>query len=175
MTKLIYVDSENIPELICYDRRQVESVKRALARCYAIDLQAQAKILRSSYGRSLLHFFLPDSRVFVPFKLRENRIKGDARYGYINLNQIARLLPGERPAIILHGGSCLTLYSDIDSARLACFMGLEIQSDCFRHLEDPDNDLVHALAVIRSILNGQFPTIHTSPLRKSSIKFMPRN
>ncbi|MEQ8235197.1 MAG: hypothetical protein ABRQ23_00290 [Syntrophomonadaceae bacterium] len=172
---LVYIDEKNSPALTCYDRRQVESVKRALARCYAIDLQAQAKILRSSYGRYLLHFFLPDGRVFIPFKLRENRIKGDARYGYINLNQITRLLPGNPPAIMLHAGSRLTVYSDIDSARLAWFMGMEIQSDYFPYLEEPDHDLVNALAILRSLLNGQFSLVSSSIVRPASKIFSTRN
>lgn len=43
----------------------------------------------------MLHFYLTDGRVFVPFKLRESRISGDACYGYIELDQVARLIPGK--------------------------------------------------------------------------------
>lgn len=72
MTRLIFnVDGQKLVSSST-DPRQVESVKRALARCYAVDLQAQACILREKYHRRiLLHFYLPDGRVFVPFKLRK--------------------------------------------------------------------------------------------------------
>ena len=45
-TRLLYAVNEPDAEAEGCDRRQVENVKRALARCYAVDLKAQAKLLR---------------------------------------------------------------------------------------------------------------------------------
>ena len=127
MTRLIYQDPEADKTSSMIDPRQVESVKRALARFYAVDLRAQADILRRTYNRRIiLHFYLPDGRVFVPFKLRERRISGDACYGFVDIAHIARLVPGNKPYVLMRSGERLSLYSSISTARLAYFMGWEI-------------------------------------------------
>lgn len=98
MTRLIYQYSEAEKTSSVIDPRQVESVKRALARFYAVDLRAQADILRRTYNhRIILHFYLPDGRVFMPFKLRERRISGDACYGFVDIAHIARLVLAINP------------------------------------------------------------------------------
>ncbi|MEN6325999.1 MAG: hypothetical protein ABFD18_07315 [Syntrophomonas sp.] len=175
VTRVIYKlnGSETVASL--EDPRQVESVRRALARCYAVDLQAQANLLRNKYHRRiLLHFYLPDGRVFVPFKLRESRISGDACYGYIDIDQVARLVPGNESHVILKTGSRLPLYSNITTARLAYFMGLEILADFVSPQEDADLDLANALAVLRKVFAGE-PQHGREPSRRFRIKFLPRN
>lgn len=169
MTKIIYnSDGQKLVSSIT-DPRQVESVKRALARCYALDLQAQACLLREKYHRRiLLHFYLNDGRVFVPFKLREGKISGDACYGYIDIDQVARLVPGNAPHVKLMSGERLPLYSNITTARLAYFMGLEILSDYVGSHEDADLDLVNALAVLRKVFAGEL-----QPGRKPARRFHP--
>lgn len=156
MTRLIFNvdDQKSVSNSI--DPRQVESVKRALARCYAVDLSAQAGLLREKYHRRIiLHFYLTDGRVFVPFKLRASRISGDACYGYIDLDHVARLVPGNDPHIKLKSGDQLPLHSNITTARLAYFMGLEILSDCVDPHEDADLDLVNALALLRKVFASE--------------------
>lgn len=81
-----YSNSGSICRIICRspddghfysldESRLVESVKRALARCYALDLSAQAWILQKKYHRSPpLPFYFSDGRIFIPFKLRPSRI-----------------------------------------------------------------------------------------------------
>jgi hypothetical protein len=70
--------------------------------------------LREKYHRRiLLHFYLTDGRVFVPFKLRASRISGDACYGYIDLDQVARLVPSNDPHVKLKSGDRLPLYCNI--------------------------------------------------------------
>ncbi|HWP96380.1 MAG TPA: hypothetical protein VN426_05985 [Syntrophomonadaceae bacterium] len=173
VTQVIYKlnDSETFTSL--EDSRQVESVKRALARCYAVDLQAQACLLREKYHRRiLLHFHLPDGRVFVPFKLRESRISGDACYGYVDIDQVARLVPGYESYVMLKTGDQLPLYSNITTARLAYFMGLEILADCVGPQEDADLDLVNVLAVLRKVFAGE-PQPGRDPSRRFRVKFLP--
>lgn len=156
MTKLIYNSDGQTSFSSSIDPRQVETVKRALARCYAVDLSAQANLLREKYHRRiLLHFYLTDGRVFVPFKLRESKISGDACYGYIDIDQVARLVPGNDPYVKLKSGDRLPLFSNITTARLAYFMGLEILADCTSPDEDADLDLVNALAVLRKVFAGE--------------------
>ena len=165
VTRVIYQASGAADASISIDSRQVESVKRALARCYAIDLQAQAHLLRSKYHRRiLLHFYLPDGRVFVPFKLRESRIIGDACYGYIDIDQVARLIPGNESHVMLKNG---------DRLPLAYFMGLEILADCVSPQEDSDLDLVNALAVLRKVFAGE-PLPGRESSRHFRAKFLPR-
>jgi len=173
MTKLIFiVDGQKLVSS-SNDPRQVESVKRALARYYAVDLPAQACLLREKYHRRiLLHFYLTDGRVFVPFKLRESRISGDACYGYIDIDQVARLVPGNNPYVMLKSGDRIPLYSNITTARLAYFMGLEIMADCVSLHEDADLDLVNALAVLRKVFAGE-PQPVREPSRRFRVKFLP--
>jgi len=173
VTRVIYVSDCQGKYASTIDPRQVESVKRALARCYAVDLPAQAQLLREKYHRRiLLHFYLTDGRVFIPFKLRESRISGDACYGYIDIDQVARLVPGNEPYVKLKNGVGLSLYSNITTARLAYFMGLEILSDCVSPHEDADLDLVNALAVLRKVFAGE-PQPGRDPSRRFRVKFLP--
>lgn len=173
VTRIIYMSDLQGKYARTIDSRQVESVKRALARCYAVDLPAQACLLREKYHRRiLLHFYLSDGRVFVPFKLRESRISGDACYGYIDIDHVARLVPGNEPYIKLKNGAGLPLYSNITTARLAYFMGLEILSDCVSPHADADLDLVNALAVLRKVFAGE-PQPGREPCRQFRVKFLP--
>jgi len=59
VTRVIYLSDGQGKYASSIDPRQAESVKRALARCYAVDLQSQACLLREKYHRRiLLHFYL---------------------------------------------------------------------------------------------------------------------
>lgn len=152
MTRLICADPDPYPEPGSIDQRQVENVKRALARCYAVDLPAQARLLREKYSRRLpLHFYLPDGRVFAPFKLRELRVRGDASYGYVNLDQIERLVPGQPPRVLLRSGTCLPVFSKIETARLSVFFAMEIQAD-LAPPPDEGRSLAEAVEILRNLI-----------------------
>lgn len=137
------------------ESRSVESVKRHLARCYALDLGAQALLLRKDYQRSPpLPFYLCDGRIFVPFKLRLPKIAGDPSYGYIELGIIARVLPGEsgQCLILLSNGLSLPVFSQITTARLALYFGVEIQKNTFCPQPDPDQEILQAFRTLRRYL-----------------------
>lgn len=173
VTQIIYQEPGAAAAFSFIDLRQVESVKRALARCYALDLPAQASLLREKYlRRILLHFYLPDGRVFIPFKLRESRVSGDACYGYIELDQVARLVPGDVSYVQLKNDDRLPLFSNITTARLAYFMGLEIMADCAGPRQGEDLDFVNALAVLRKVFAGEAQLEHSSS-RRFRVKFLP--
>ena len=173
VTRLIYGSPDADQEACETDQRQVENVKRALARCYAVDLPAQGKLLRERYSRGLpLHFYLPDGRVFVPFKLRELRVQGDASYGYADLDQIERLVPGQPPRVLLRSGTCLPIFSNIQTARLSMFFAMEIKSDLV-----PPPDAGRSLAAAVEILRGLIicPTAADSPRPGMPLRFSDRN
>lgn len=173
VTRVIYQEPGAAATSSFVDQRQVESVKRALARCYAVDLTAQANLLRERYRRRiLLHFYLPDGRVFIPFKLRESRITGDASYGYIELDYVARLVPGDKSYVKLKSGDGLPLFSNITTARLAYFMGLEIMADYTGPRQYEDLDFVNALAVLRKVFAGEAQP-EQNPSRRFRVKFLP--
>jgi len=130
MTRIIYGSGDTDREAYSFESRQVENVKRSLARCYAVDLRAQAKLLRNRYARKLpLHFYLPDGRVFAAFKLRQPRIGGDASYGYVDLDRIERLIPGSQTEVQLRSGTRLPVFSTIRTARLSYLFALEVKRD----------------------------------------------
>ena len=173
VTRLIYGNSDEDREVCDSDQRQVENVKRALARCYAVDLSAQARLLRERYSRGLpLHFYLPDGRVFVPFKLRELRVPGDASYGYADLDQIERLVPGQPPRVLLRSGTCLPIFSNIQTARLAMFFALEIKSDLVPP-PDTGRSLTEAVEILRALISC--PTAADRPRPGLPRRFSNRN
>lgn len=91
----VYSEGANATEIICangnviIDYRRVETVVRVLLRCYAIDLQAQRQIVRNCAGRkSVLPFYLPRKRIFIPLKMRRSISSNDQVYGYVDLNYL---------------------------------------------------------------------------------------
>jgi len=158
----VYSEAGNTSRIICraaadghiysfQESRSVDGLKRILARCYALDLAAQARLLQRDYHRSPpLPFYFSDGRIFIPFKLRQARIPGDAPYGYIELGIIERIILGEKAKcqIILSNGEALPVFSQIATARLALYFGLEIQKDHFVQLPDPDQELLTAVKVL---------------------------
>lgn len=132
--------------------RSVESVKRHLARCYAIDLTAQALLIRRDYHRSPpLPFYLYDGRIFIPFKLRLPRIAGDPSYGYIEMGVISRVLPADdgHCRIVFTDGKSLPVFSQITTARLALYFGVEIQKNAFTPEPNPDQEVLQAIRTLR--------------------------
>lgn len=152
MTRVIYGTGDAGLEAADFEPRQVESVRRALARCYAVDLRAQAQLLRSRYARKVpLHFFLPDGRVFAAMKLREPLVQGDACYGYVNLERIKRLVPGDPPHLLLDSGTRLPLCSSIRTARLAYLFALEVKLDLMCLPEDYHPDKAQAVNALQGL------------------------
>ncbi|MDD2212281.1 MAG: hypothetical protein PHV56_04845 [Clostridia bacterium] len=158
----VYTDTGDGCRIICCradgsvysycESHSVEAVKRRLARCYALHLADQARLLQRAYHRSPpLPFYFPDGRIFVPFKLRLAKIPGDGSYGYLEIKMIERLLPEGKGQcrIILLDGEVLPVFSQISTARLALYFGMEIQKHHFQPQPDPDRDLLEAFQVMR--------------------------
>lgn len=91
----LYSEGANATEIICadgkvvIDYRRVETLVRALCRCYAIDLPAQRQRIRErSQRQSVLPFYLPEGRIFIPLKMREAISRNDHVYGYVDLKYL---------------------------------------------------------------------------------------
>lgn len=135
----------------------VETVKRQLARCYALDLTAQGIILRRAYQRSTpLPFYLYDGRVYVPLKMRQPKVTGDATYGYLEMSIISKVVPNtnNRCNVILSDGSSLPVYTQINTARLAVYFGIEVQRDIFSGLRGKQHQALQALRTLHTYLNS---------------------
>ena len=143
-----------------YDSRTIESVKRQLAHCYALDLAAQGRQLQKEYQRTKpLPFYFSDERIFVPFKLRLARVAGDPSYGYIASNFVARVLPANntRCRIDFINGESLPVFSNITTARLALYFATEIQKNSLRREADPDQELLQAFHTLRRYITTGNP------------------
>lgn len=84
-----------------WERRRINAVKRALARCYQLDLREQQRQLREFLKRrKILPFYLSPERVFIPVKVRRARIKNDPCYAYIDRRYIASPNHGQEGIVI---------------------------------------------------------------------------
>ncbi|MGI6467576.1 MAG: hypothetical protein ACOX0Q_00835 [Syntrophomonadaceae bacterium] len=80
LTRILLEEGEHF-----WEKRSVGTIIKALARCYLVDLKEQKGRLQDFFQRrKLLPFYLSNSRVFIPVKVRKALIKNDACYGYIN-------------------------------------------------------------------------------------------
>jgi hypothetical protein len=148
-------EGENLTKFT--EPRSVETVKRQLARCYALDLTAQGIILRRAYQRSTpLPFYLYDGRVFVPLKLRQPKVAGDSSYGYLEMGIISKTIPDEqgRCRAILADDSSLSIYTQINTARLAVYFGMEVQRDILSRRHRKQREALQALYTLQAYLNS---------------------
>lgn len=91
----IYSEGANATEIICADARvvvdyrRVETLVTALCRCYGFDLLAQRQIIRNcSQRKTVLPFYLPNGRVFIPLKMRKAISSNDHVHGYVDLKYL---------------------------------------------------------------------------------------
>jgi hypothetical protein len=154
----IYRQEEESLRLTTFtEMRTVEMAKRQLARCHALDLAAQAISLRQDYHRAPpLPFYFHDERVFVPLKMRQPKISGDATYGYLEMSIITKVVPDTsgRCNVILSDGSSLPVYTQINTARLAVYFGLEIQRDIFSNHRSKQRQALQALNTLHNYLTS---------------------
>jgi len=137
--------------------RSVEAAQRQLARCYALDLTVQALLLRRDYHRSPpLPFYLYDGRVFVPLKMRLPRVAGDPCYGYLEMSVISRVVPDENGycQVIFTDGTSLPVYNQINTARLAVYLGIEIQKDIFSRHYSRQQEVLQAFRILHGYLKS---------------------
>ena len=150
-TRVLYLKEEGKIDSVIFPQ-QLERIKLKWAGLYAVDLKAQARQLQSKYQRSApLPFYAPKGKVFVPFKLRLTKVTGDAIYGYICTDVISqiKMLSRSDCLLFLSDGSELPIYSSVETAKLAYYLGKEIVRDCFYEGSDKNQELLTALQTLR--------------------------
>jgi hypothetical protein len=164
MFRPVYANGANVTELMVnnspspyIDNRTVNTVKRALARCYAVDLAAQGELIRHEFHRHPpLPIHLPDSRqfnggrVFIPLKMRRPRVAHDNAYGYVDVNFIRSIKPSENRALLeLTDGRQLNLYCSPATARANVVLG----QDVLRFFHGGQNEDALVMEAVRIILH----------------------
>ena len=155
----LYHNGANATELILgggnppdsyIDRRTISSVKKALARSYAVDLAAQADILRRDFDRHPpLPFFLPDNRVFIPLKMRIPRVRRDSAYGFVDVNHIrgCRRCAGSTE-ISLSTGARVKIFSSLSTVQTNIYLGWQIRQNSRRAEKSEEETVLEAARII---------------------------
>jgi hypothetical protein len=138
MFRPVYANGTNITELMVNDSPSpyiddctVNTVKRALARCYAVDMAAQGELIRHEFHRHPpLPIYHPDNRqfnggrVFILLKMRRPRVVYDNAYGYVHVNFIRSIKPAENRVLLeLMDGRQLNLYCSPTTTRANVGLG----------------------------------------------------
>lgn len=102
-----------------YDLRSIKSVKKALARSYALDLKASNVMVSEMLGQGgILPFYLDKGKIYTPFKMRRPLAQGDYCYGYVRQDQVDDIkILKSTPCISLQNGRVLELFSSLAAAR----------------------------------------------------------
>ncbi|HOQ09530.1 MAG TPA: hypothetical protein PLG09_05345 [Syntrophomonadaceae bacterium] len=117
-------------EGVIVDRRSIRSVKKALARLYAIDLPAQGEqVARIIDRQTVLPFYLPPDRVFIPFKMRKPICANDRCCGYADVNFVDTI--GHKDGhtqLVLKDGRTLDLFCTSATAAQTICLGQKLSS-----------------------------------------------
>jgi len=157
----VYTDTGNATEIwlasgeILLDDRGLKSVLGALARTYAIDLQAQRLGQEQNLHRSgVLPFHLGARRVFIPLKMRRAITENDMVYGYIDLHYLDEIHQGDARDCRVHltTGQDMELLSSAATAFKSRHMGmmlLESLDSCTANEEEEREIINVVLSLIR--------------------------
>lgn len=158
----VYCNIGNCTELllksgeVVLDRRVLQSVMKALAASYAVDLKAQRRILQTEFSRkAMLPFYLGDSRVFIPLKMRHAVAERDAVYGYVDLVYIVESQLGKNREcqIQLKNGLKIPVHSTAATIQGACHSGQAVLA-LFQPTTDADAVEELLLKTLRLILDA---------------------
>jgi hypothetical protein len=134
----VYCDIGNATDIflkngeVVRDRRVLNSVVKALAASYAVDLKAQRKLLQEKLSRKgVLPFYLGAGRVFVPLKMRQAVTENDAVYGYVDMAYMGEPQPtaGKECLIKLSNGlqvQVLSNQSTVHGVQHSCKAALAV-------------------------------------------------
>ncbi len=114
--KPVYTEIGNVTDIllkngeVVRDKRILQSVMRALAAAYAVDLKAQRRILQEKLSRQgMLPFYLGAGRVFIPLKMRQALTEKDAVYGYVDMAYMGEPQAGVGKECMIHLSNGLQL------------------------------------------------------------------
>lgn len=155
----VYTDQGNITELFflednqlrkACDRRHIIRVRQAFARCFALDLSAQAKDLQQKFNRKFpLPFYFPDGRLFVPLKMRKPKIVGDSTYGYVDITYIKSIRKIDNDVeLTLATDDKIPLCSSAVSAYNIINLGKEIANQLKQKQENEQDKILNALGIL---------------------------
>ena len=132
------------------DRRSIRSIKRALARLYAIDLSAQGEQVADLIERhSVLPFYLQPDRIFVPLKMRSARCSNDRCCGYVDVNYIESIAGEKGTArLLLKDGRTLNLVCTPSTAAQTICMGQKLSSSLQPECITDDEDVIVKAALL---------------------------
>ncbi|MGS0765304.1 hypothetical protein [Syntrophomonas curvata] len=156
-TELLYADA-----VVNIESRSVDSVRSSLAKEFAIDLQAQARIIARDFNRyPPLPFFLPEptradgGRVYVPLKMRKPRVARDRVYGYIDLAYIDRPEPGGKGSSLLYltTGESFELFCSFSTARASISLGRDVANRYLRPAPAEEDQVIQAAHILLKRLN----------------------
>lgn len=137
-------------EEIVIDRRTVKSVRKAIARIYAIDLTAQAERVSAVLDRSIvLPFYLEPDRVFVPLKMRSPIHPNDRCCGYVNVTWIREVTCEKNETIlVLKDGRTLPLSCTAATASQTVYLGRKLQDHLLPGTDSGDEAVIIQAAAL---------------------------
>lgn len=162
--KPLYTDTGNATQIINasgdtgLDRRVITTVQAALARAFAVDLKAQHDHIRAILKRkSLLPFYLPGPRVFIPLKMRQAIAVNDSTYGYIDVSFIDKVVRDEEKntcIVDLTTGQKVEVLSNRTTIISSQHLGQELLA----YLQPPGNvsgedEIIKSVTIILSYFN----------------------
>lgn len=130
----------------------IRSVLSRIFRSYAIDPQAQHNQLRNRLDRkSVLPFYLPGGRVFIPLKMRLPIASNDTSYGYLDCQfmDLPEKETGGKCSVELVNGVKVELNCSYTTAISAHNLGRKLQSIVLeRNESEKKTEEITAAAVI---------------------------
>ena len=148
ITEIFMIDDKGMQKT--FDRRNIISVRQAFARCFALDLSAQAKDLQQKLNRKFpLPFYLPDSRVFIPLKMRKPLIIKDSTYGYVNISYIKSVRKINHEVVLtLTTNDKIPLYNTSSAAYNIINLGKGITDLVNNQMQNEQERILDALGIL---------------------------
>lgn len=112
------------------DQRSLRSLKKALARLYAVDLSAQGEQVAKLIDRqTVLPFYLQPERVFIPLKMRSAVCSNDRCCGYVDVSFIENIGSEKgKTQLLLKDGRTLDLFCTTATAVQTICLGQKLSS-----------------------------------------------
>lgn len=152
----VYCEHGDITELytvndeVRLDRRSIRSVRKAFLQSYAIDLAAQAEMVKTCIGRAgAVPFYIDKHRVFVALKMRKAVSSNDVSHGYLDVNFIEDVIAESGSLIVkLTDGTCLPLTCTYNTAAQSLFLGRQLLARLKEQNNNEEEVIIQALQIL---------------------------
>lgn len=141
------------------ENRTIKAVRANLARTYAIDTKAQGKFIRRVLNREGPIPFYIGQRIFIHLKMRKPLTKGDAVYGFIDMNYIKLIEPLKadlRCRLLLTTGQTYKIYSSYSTAIKSKECGQRLLDHLAAEggrIDGPDEEVIASLISLINCFN----------------------